>query len=144
MVDLAKPVGDLAGGEDVLGDRQIAEQVELLEHHADATRSRASPDDANETSSPSSRMRPCVGFSTPAMIFISVDLPAPFSPTSTLTAPLAHLEIRTLDCDGAGIDLRHVLQLQDDIVLGRRAHGFGPISASAGVSSGRSGRCASA
>jgi hypothetical protein len=51
-------------------------------------RATASADDAKKTSSPSSRIWPCVGFSTPAMIFISVDLPAPFSPTSTLTAPL--------------------------------------------------------
>jgi hypothetical protein len=48
----------------------------------------ASPDEEKETASPSRRMRPSVGCSTPAMIFISVDLPAPFSPTSTLTAPL--------------------------------------------------------
>ena len=39
------------------------------------------------TVSPSSTMRPSVGCSTPAMIFISVDLPAPFSPTRTFTAP---------------------------------------------------------
>ena len=39
------------------------------------------------TGSPSMRMRPLVGCSTPARTFISVDLPAPFSPTSTLTRP---------------------------------------------------------
>ena len=41
----------------------------------------------NFTSLPSSRILPPVGFSIPARIFISVDLPAPFSPMSTLTLP---------------------------------------------------------
>ncbi len=36
---------------------------------------------------PSMRMRPVVGGTTPPMIFISVDLPAPFSPTSPITSP---------------------------------------------------------
>ena len=36
--------------------------------------------DANVTGSPSSSMRPSSGVTTPAMILISVDLPAPFSP----------------------------------------------------------------
>ena len=41
----------------------------------------------SEIGLPSRITSPVVGCSTPAMIFISVDLPAPFSPTSTFTAP---------------------------------------------------------
>ena len=39
------------------------------------------------TSRPSSDRRPRSGSSTPAMIFIRVDLPAPLSPTSPITSP---------------------------------------------------------
>ena len=41
----------------------------------------------SSTGWPSMSTRPEVGCSTPARIFMSVDLPAPFSPTSTLTWP---------------------------------------------------------
>ena len=36
VVDATKTPGNLAGGENVFGDREVAEQVEFLEHHADA------------------------------------------------------------------------------------------------------------
>ncbi len=41
----------------------------------------------NETCCPSTRMVPSSGFCTPYRIFISVDLPAPFSPTSAWIVP---------------------------------------------------------
>ena len=50
-------------------------------------RSTASLVDARSTGSPSRISWPAVGFSTPDKIFISVDLPAPFSPNSTVTLP---------------------------------------------------------
>ena len=50
-------------------------------------RSTASVVDCRFTGSPSSSSWPPVGFSTPERIFISVDLPAPFSPNSTVTLP---------------------------------------------------------
>ncbi len=50
-------------------------------------RSRASDDEANVTGLPSSSMSPEVGLTTPDRIFISVDLPAPFSPNSVVTLP---------------------------------------------------------
>jgi hypothetical protein len=43
---------------------------------------------AKRTGLPSIRISPAVSCSTPAITFISVDLPAPFSPTSTFTAPI--------------------------------------------------------
>ncbi|MDT4834798.1 hypothetical protein FQZ97_684480 [compost metagenome] len=50
-------------------------------------RSRASAADARTTGTPSSTMSPDVGVTTPERIFISVDLPAPFSPNSVVTCP---------------------------------------------------------
>ena len=47
----------------------------------------AAAGDANETGSPSSSMRPSSGATTPAMILISVDLPAPFSPSTAWMRP---------------------------------------------------------
>ena len=40
----------------------------------------AAAGEGNETSRPSSVIRPSLGAMTPAMILMSVDLPAPFSP----------------------------------------------------------------
>src|SRR6185312_7327665 len=48
---------------------------------------RASRTDRNRTSSPSSAKRPEKSACTPAMIFISVLLPAPFSPTRPWISP---------------------------------------------------------
>ena len=79
---------DLAVGEDVLRDGKVAEQVQLLEHHADAMRHRVGGVLEMHRLAVEQTSVPTVGCSTPAMIFTSVDLPAPFSPTSTLTAPL--------------------------------------------------------
>ncbi len=50
-------------------------------------RPRASAAEAKATRSPSSSMLPEVGATTPDRIFISVDLPAPFSPNSVVTLP---------------------------------------------------------
>jgi hypothetical protein len=47
--------------------------------------SRASTVSANDTVSPCSVSVPDVGCSTPDRIFMSVDLPAPFSPNSVVT-----------------------------------------------------------
>ena len=50
-------------------------------------RSRASDDEEKVTGLPSSSMVPAVGLTTPVRIFISVDLPAPFSPNNVVTLP---------------------------------------------------------
>ena len=47
----------------------------------------ASPGLLKSTTSPSRWISPSSGWWTPAMIFVSVDLPAPFSPTSPWTSP---------------------------------------------------------
>ena len=48
---------------------------------------KAAAGDAKETSFPSSSMRPSSGATTPAIILMSVDLPAPFSPSTAWIAP---------------------------------------------------------
>jgi hypothetical protein len=50
-------------------------------------RARASAALAKLTTSPSSTIVPAVGVATPERIFMSVDLPAPFSPNSVVTLP---------------------------------------------------------
>ena len=47
----------------------------------------ASLTDSAAWSRPSMRMLPALGAATPPRIFISVDLPAPFSPISPSTSP---------------------------------------------------------
>ncbi len=47
----------------------------------------AAAGDANETGRPSSSIRPSSGATTPAMILIRVDLPAPFSPSTAWMRP---------------------------------------------------------
>ena len=50
-------------------------------------RSRASVEEEKATGSPSRMISPEVGRMTPERTFISVDLPAPFSPKSVVTWP---------------------------------------------------------
>ena len=50
-------------------------------------RARASVEEVNSTRFPSSSTWPELGVTTPERIFISVDLPAPFSPNSVVTLP---------------------------------------------------------
>ena len=47
----------------------------------------AAAGDANDTDLPSSSTRPSSGATTPARILISVDLPAPFSPSTAWMRP---------------------------------------------------------
>ena len=49
------------------------------------------------TALPSKRISPPSGWWTPDRIFTSVDLPAPFSPMSAVTAPRVQLEARALE-----------------------------------------------
>ncbi len=128
--------GELARGEDVLGDRQIAEQVELLEHDADAARHRVARRGERHLlaveQDPAVRRLLDAGddlhqrrLAGAVLADQHVDRAAP------------DLEVRALHGDRAGIDLRDVLQLEDHVVGGVR-HGAGPNSACAGVISGRS------
>src|SRR6187397_1271005 len=48
---------------------------------------RASAGEAKRTATPSTRTSPSSGWTAPARIFMSVDFPAPFSPTTAWTMP---------------------------------------------------------
>ena len=67
-------------------------------------RTSASRGERSATSSPSSSSRPSSGASTPATIRPSVDLPAPFSPTSAWIDPRAMLsDTRVERADGSEV-----------------------------------------
>ena len=82
-----------AAGKDVLADADRAGQRQLLKDGRDAERLRV-PRRVRSTTGravePRSRRHPAA--TTPERMFISVDLPAPFSPTSACTSPRGELE----------------------------------------------------
>ena len=85
--DDAQAVHGLAAEKDVLGDAQFRRDAELLMHHADAGRQARRASSGNELPCrrrASSLNRPTW---TPAMIFIIVLLPAPFSPARPWISP---------------------------------------------------------
>ena len=77
----------LAADEHVLGHVAVRQQVELLIDDPDRRRPAPAAGCVKETSSPSILIVPSSGACTPARVFISVDLPAPFSPTIAWTSP---------------------------------------------------------
>ena len=103
---------EVAAGEDVLGDGQVLEDRRLLVHRDDAEPMRglrvADPPRLarRSTSSPSS------GWTMPVRILTSVDLPAPFSPTSAWTVPGADREAHVGDCLDAAVAARDAAQLE--------------------------------
>ena len=126
VVDAERPPGDLARGEDVLGDRQVAEQVQLLEDHADAVRRPRRPDVAKDD-------RLAVEQDAPERRLLDAGddlhqrrLAGAVLADQHVDRAAAHLEIGLLDRDGAGIDLRDVFEPQDDVVSVGRAHGYRP------------------
>ena len=138
MVDAAM-AHDLAIGENILRHREIAEQVEFLEHHADAVAHGVGcprKDDRFAVEDNAARRRPLGAsddlhqcrFAGPVLADEHVDRAA------------ANLEIGLPHRDGSRIDLRHPLETQDHIRLARArarlGHGFGPSVISTGVTSG--------
>jgi len=95
--DLARPPPQLApldaagtGGQaprkDVFRDRYRPRERELLKHHPDPERLRSCRE-AIATGTPCSLIVPPSGDTVPERMPSSVDLPAPFSPTSAWTSP---------------------------------------------------------
>ncbi len=82
----------LAAEEDVGGDVLHAGEGEVLVDHLDAALADLARRVAAE-SAPSKRIVPPSGLWMPVMIFISVDLPAPLSPTSATTSPASTLKV---------------------------------------------------
>jgi hypothetical protein len=58
-------------------------------------------------------MRPLVGGSTPATILISVDFPAPLSPTRATISPGVQVQIEFFDRDDASKRFVNILQGQN-------------------------------
>ena len=72
---------------DVLGDREVRKEGRLLVNRGDSQVARAGPDRDRSTERPWTSIRPSSGRWAPVITLISVDLPAPFSPTRAWTSP---------------------------------------------------------
>ncbi len=84
--------GDAAAGgqlphQEVLADRQVGQEAELLVDDADARPRGPGPATESPMSSPSIRYSPESRRIAPVRILISVLLPAPFSPARHMTSP---------------------------------------------------------
>ncbi len=85
-VDQAEALRRIADG-DVVGDREIGDERQLLEDADDAGAVGGGRRVRKRPRRPSSTMRPASGLTTPDRILISVDLPAPFSPRMAWMRP---------------------------------------------------------
>ena len=79
--------------EDVLGDREVRRERQLLVDHRHARRGAPPAARPARTAAPSSFISPASGCSAPERTFMSVLLPAPFSPTSACTSPARDREV---------------------------------------------------
>ena len=75
------------GERDVVGDREVGDQRQLLEDADDAGAGGLRAGSRRRPARPARRISPVSGRSTPEMILISVDLPAPFSPRTAWMVP---------------------------------------------------------
>ena len=82
--------------EDVVGDRQLGREREVLVDDLDAACRATRAASGSRACSPSTRSEPYVGCTAPQRIFRSVDLPAPLSPTRPTTSPRLTLEVDVL------------------------------------------------
>jgi preprotein translocase subunit SecY len=71
----------------VLGHRQVREQLEVLEHHAHAAAQLGQVGLGVVQLMPSTTMSPFWKGSSALMVLISVDLPEPEGPQTTTTSP---------------------------------------------------------
>ena len=78
--------GQLAAEEQIGRHVEARDEVELLEDRGDAGRLRGARI-GEPRAAPSIRISPASGSITPERMFISVDLPAPFSPSSAWISP---------------------------------------------------------
>ena len=79
--------GELVAEEDVLGDGEAGDQVELLVDRRDAQASWRPAGRSATTGSPRQVIAPASGWCAPASTLIRVDLPAPFWPSRQCTSP---------------------------------------------------------
>jgi hypothetical protein len=136
VIDAENAALDFAGGEDVFRHRHVGEEVELLEDHPDAVRlrvRRAVEGDGLAVENDAAERRALdAGDDLHQRRFAGAVLA-----DQHVDRAAAQLEIRTLDGDDAGIDLRHLFEAQDDVVFDLLGHRYGPTVISAGVTSGK-------
>ena len=114
---------------DVVGDRQVGDQRQFLEDAGDAGRVGGGRRGERDRAAPSSSMRPSSGATTPAMILISVDLPAPFSPSTAWMRPASTVEIGILQRAHAAVALGDALHAEEQAHAPRpRRHSRLPAS----------------
>ena len=105
-------LGAAAAEQHVLGHRQFGSDGQFLMHHADAGRPRVARPTRNRMAGPpGTSMRPEISACAPAMIFIVVLLPAPFSPTSPWISPRPQGEIDFGECRDAAERLGDAVHL---------------------------------
>jgi hypothetical protein len=98
------PLHRLTADQEVLRHREVGAEVHLLVHGADAQRL-CVEGDRMATSTPSREIVPLSGRSAPVSTRTSVDLPAPFSPTSAWISPRARLKLTLSSACTPGNDL---------------------------------------
>ena len=103
--------------EDVLRDGQVGEDHRLLVDRGDAQSLRVQGA-GDVRLCPSTRISPSSGCSTPVMILISVDLPAPFSPEQGVHLAGEQRDRHAVERLGRPEALANVANLEDR--LGRR------------------------
>jgi hypothetical protein len=84
----------------------------MLEHHADAELAGGTAGLAIATGWPCQTICPSLGSRTPNSILTSVDLPAPFSPSSAWISPGADIEIYVIAGSEAAEQLCQFLNRQ--------------------------------
>ena len=102
----------LAADEHVGGHVEVLEQVEFLVHEGDAGLGLPMRWSWPRERTPSTRISPALGATTPPRIFISVLLPAPFSPISPSTSAGVQMQRHVVQRNHAGIDFGDPRQLQ--------------------------------
>ena len=134
LVDDDAAAHELAAHEDVVAHAQVGREAEFLVDDRDAAARRRRPCCAAPPARRRARARPRSGISTPLRIFMSVDLPAPFSPNSTVTDAAAHLEVDALERVGRAVALGDADCAHHDVGASRspdrpRSHGHHETSA---------------
>ena len=98
----------LAVDEQIGQHRALGEQAELLVDDADAVLAGGVRRVDRRPAAPSSTIAPLSGRTTPASTFISVDLPAPFSPTTAWMVPRSTSRFMSVERHHAAVALGEV------------------------------------
>ena len=111
--------------QDVLGHRQVRRQRQLLVDHRHARRAARPAARPARSGAPSSSISPASGWIAPDSTFISVLLPAPFSPTSACTSPACDRQVDAAQRQRGAEALAHAAHFRA-AARRRRARPFTP------------------